>query len=288
MNWSLASVSEKARMDSTSGASQILISVLEELCNHVDDFDTLDREYLKRFAFSLHRAKPAMAPLFNLSNSILCLIEDYPSEKIPSDALRALFSRVLGEEKSANSKIAELARRKVDASRLITMSYSSTVMNTLRVMGQNRELMVTVVESQPGGEGRRTAKIISSYGIETELIPDSLVLSRMKDVEAAIVGADAVTSEGVVNKVGTYALTLAATNHRVPSYALCSWSKLCPMRFEDLGFVERRLGKNLTESSQMFESTPTESFHRFITDRGVLRPMDVKSKLKDYRKALAW
>jgi translation initiation factor 2B subunit (eIF-2B alpha/beta/delta family) len=60
------------------------------------------------------------------------------------------------------------------------------------------------------------------------------------------------------------------------------------MVFEDLGSVEKRLGKNLLKSSQTFESTPLDYFHRFVTDRGVLRPMDVRSKLKDYRKALAW
>lgn len=288
MTWSPAYLLDKVRTDSTSGASEILIFVLENLLEHVDDSATMNGADLKRLAFSLHRAKPAMAPLFNLSNSILCLIEDFPSGSIPSDPLHELLSKVLEEEKAANPKISMLARKMIEASRIITMSYSSTVLNALRAMAEDRELMVMVAESQPGEEGRRTAKIVSSYGIETELIPDSLVLSRMKDIEAAVLGADAITSEWVVNKIGTHALALAAINHEVPSYALCSWSKLCPVEPEDFGCVEKRLGKNLTESSQMFESIPIGRFHRFVTDRGILKPSDVGSELKDYRKALAW
>jgi hypothetical protein len=38
----------------------------------------------------------------------------------------------------------------------------------------------------------------------------------------------------------------------------------------------------------MFECTPIGRFHRFVTDRGILKPSDVGSELKDYRKALAW
>jgi len=288
MKRSLADVSEKVRNDTMSGASEILVSVLNDLRDQVAGADRLDREDLKMFALSLHRSKPVMAPIFNLSNSILCLIEDSPREKIPSTVLLSLFTRILREEESSNPSIAELANRQIEASRIITMSYSSTVLSALKAMGKDRKLSVTVAESRPGGEGRRTAKIISSCGVKTELIPDSLVPSRAKDADAALVGADAVTTEGVVNKVGTYALALAAMDHEVPAYVLCSWSKLCPMMFEGPGSVERRLGKNLLKSSQIFESTPLDYFHGFVTDRGVLRPMDVRSKLKDYRKALAW
>jgi len=285
---SLATISEKARTDSTSGASEILISVLMDLRDYVGGADKLDREELSMFAFSLHQGKPAMAPLFNLSNSILCLIEDCPFEKIPSDALDAMFAKAQREEESANPAIAELSKKRIDASRIVTMSYSSTVIGALRAMGERRDLIVTVAESLPGGEGRRTAKILSSEGMATELIPDSLVFSRVKDAAAAIVGADAVTSQGVVNKVGTYALALAAVNHEIRAYVLCSTSKFCRMKIDNLGFVERRPGKNLSRSSQVFESSPIDHFHRFVTDRGILRPTEVRSKLKDYRIALAW
>jgi translation initiation factor 2B subunit (eIF-2B alpha/beta/delta family) len=288
MKRSLADVSERVRNDSTSGASEILVSALRDLRDQVAGANELDREDLKKFALSLHRSKPAMAPIFNLSNSILCLIEDSPSEKIPTTVLLSLSTKMLRDEEAANHSIAGLANSQIDASRIITISYSSSVLGALKAMGKDRKLSVTVAESRPGVEGRRTAKIISLCGVKTELIPDSLVPSRAKDADAALVGADAVTTEGVVNKVGTYALALAAMDHEVPAYVLCSWSKLCPMVFEDLGSVEKRLGKNLLKSSQTFESTPLDYFHRFVTDRGVLRPMDVRSKLKDYRKALAW
>lgn len=284
----LSSLAKKVRVDTTSGASEILISILRDLDRHLRDVDELDRHELKEFAFSLHRAKPSMAPIFNLSNSILCLIEDHPQETIPLGLLRSLFTRILKQEEAANASIATVANRMIDASRIVTISYSSTVVSAIKAMGENRKLSVIVAESEPGGEGRNTADIIASSGIETELIPDSMVASRSRYADAAIVGADAVTPEGVVNKVGTYALALATRNHGIPAYVLCSQSKLSPMAFTDVHMTGRPLGKNLNRIEQTFESTPLDLFSRVLTDAGVVRPVNLRSELKDYRKALAW
>jgi len=42
------------------------------------------------------------------------------------------------------------------------------------------------------------------------------------------IGADAVTEQGVVNKVGSFALALAAREHSVPVYALAQRRKFLP------------------------------------------------------------
>lgn len=284
----LSTLAEKVRVDTTSGASEILISVLRDLNHLTRNVDGLGRDEVREFAFSLHRSKPSMAPIFNLSNSILCLIEDHPQEIIPSSLLRSLFTTILRREEAANASIAAVANRLIGASRIVTISYSSTVVVAIKAMGENRKLSVVVAESEPGGEGKKTADIIASSGIETELIPDSMVASRSRDADAAIVGADAVTPEGVVNKVGTYALALAAGNHDIPVHVLCSQSKISPMAFANVHMTGKRLGENLIRMEQIFESTPLDLFSRILTDSGVIRPADLRSKLKDYRKALAW
>jgi translation initiation factor 2B subunit (eIF-2B alpha/beta/delta family) len=71
------------------------------------------------------------------------------------------------------------------------------------------------------------AESLAAAGHDVTLTSDAALPGRLADVDAVLVGADAVLADGaVVNKVGTYPLALAARRADVPCLAVCARDKV--------------------------------------------------------------
>jgi methylthioribose-1-phosphate isomerase len=85
-----------------------------------------------------------------------------------------------------------------------------------------RRVQVIVPETRPLLQGSRlTAWELTRAGVPCTVITDNMVASRLRlgDITCAIVGADRIAANGdTANKIGTYALALAARAHGVPLY----------------------------------------------------------------------
>lgn len=239
----------------------------------------------EEFAIELHKAKPSIAPLFNIANTILLQIERGPSGV---DLLHESLMELHEMERRSGLRITELSLENIEGDSFMTISYSSTVAHVLRSMAKNRDIRVIVAEALPGGEGRQFARQLSGYNMDVELIHDSTVFARMGDVQAVLVGADSVTISGVVNKVGTRVLAEAARAFGIKAYAVCGWSKISPVALSDLVVHKNVLGKNLVEHVQVFESTPLELFNSIITDHMALSHCDMVKELMGKRIARTW
>lgn len=112
---------------------------------------------------------------------------------------------------------------------IVTLSYSSTVLATL----ERRRGRVIVAQSLPGGEGERMARALRRRGARATTVPDATLAAWVAEADAVIFGADAVTRRGVINKVGSRLLALAAKAERLPCYVVTDRSKftLPPSRF---------------------------------------------------------
>jgi methylthioribose-1-phosphate isomerase len=112
-------------------------------------------------------------------------------------------------------------------------------------------------------------------------------LLRQGGVDAVLVGADRIAANGdVANKVGTYALALAARHHGVPFYVLAPTSTFdpatatgadIPIEERDPGEVRAGFGR-LTAPTDVavwnpaFDVTPASLITAIVSDRGVHRP----------------
>jgi translation initiation factor 2B subunit (eIF-2B alpha/beta/delta family) len=101
-----------------------------------------------------------------------------------------------------------------------------------------------------------------------------------------LVGADGVLADGsVVNKVGTYALALAARDRSLPFYVACESLKISPRR--EWGDAEVEEGDpaevlpdaidGVTAHNVYFECTPARLVTALITEEGVFRPDQLSS-----------
>jgi translation initiation factor eIF-2B subunit delta len=141
---------------------------------------------------------------------------------------------------------------------LLTHSGSGSVIRALqRVRGKIGLVLCTT--SLPGGEGRALARRLERDGFETEVVPDAAIARACTEADIALVGADAVTQDGVINKVGTALVALGAQEAGIGCYAVAATAKIVPAE------VWR------PESSPAYESTPLELFDAVLTERGPKR-----------------
>lgn len=159
--------------------------------------------------------------------------------------------------------------------------------------GSLREALAT--ESRPLLQGARlTVYELSRLGIEHELLVDSAAagLIAAGEVDAVIVGCDRVAANGdVANKVGTYALALAARAVPIPFVVAGPTSTIdynCPsgaqiaIEERDPGEIRAVAGRQLTISgtrcrNPAFDVTPAALVTALVTERGVASPVDAAS-----------
>ena len=146
---------------------------------------------------------------------------------------------------------------------------------------QGKGIEVVACESRPLGQGARlTAWELTRLGIPCRVIVDGAAASLMarQDVDLVIVGADRIAANGdVANKIGTYALALAAGRHRIPFYVAAPRSTIDPSVATGDGIpIEERPAREIATApnaqvyNPAFDVTPGELVTAIITDRGVL------------------
>ena len=134
--------------------------------------------------------------------------------------------------------------RSTPALTMLTTSLSSMVLRTLieahkaalsgqgtsgsGITSSSKGLRVIVCESRPLCEGVTLARRLAAAGVQVTVITDAQVLGFMKEVDAVLLGCDAVVTEGVVNKVGSGILALAAQARDVPVLVVGDSLKVSP------------------------------------------------------------
>jgi len=279
--------------DRTSGAFELAGRAVQATLLLVKASADLPPErFLSRFSTFTRRllqAQPSMAPLLNLVNTLWLALEGTrkraPREVIEEEAGNFLAGMQVASEQVAKRGAGLLQRVET----VLTYSYSSTILSTLLLARrQGVRFSVLCSEGRPGGEGRNLAKLLAAKGIPVTLAVDAALPGLVHQVDLCLVGADAVQTAGVINKVGTYALALAACAKQVPFYVLCDSRKFLPkplerffrIREEKPGQIWRRPPKAVTVINRLFEQTPLQLLRGVISEEGLLSPEEVRKHLR--------
>jgi methylthioribose-1-phosphate isomerase len=153
-----------------------------------------------------------------------------------------------------------------------------------------RRVHVWADETRPLLQGSRlTAWELARAGIPVTVLADSMAASLMRAgrVDLCIVGADRIAANGdVANKIGTYALALAARHHGIPFYVAAPTSTFDPatptgdaieIECRDADEVRRGFGRQTAPDeaaihNPAFDVTPAALVTAIVSDRGVHRP----------------
>jgi methylthioribose-1-phosphate isomerase len=149
-------------------------------------------------------------------------------------------------------------------------------------------------ETRPLLQGARlTMWEMQQRGIDATLICDSAAAQVMREgrVEAVITGADRIAANGdTANKIGTFSVATFSKVFGIPFYvaapattfdlSLASGAKI-PIEqraAEEItsGFGPRTAPQNAKVYNPAFDVTPAELIAAIITDRGVIRPVNIE------------
>ncbi len=177
-----------------------------------------------------------------------------------------------------------------NAGALATAGYG-TALGVIRcAVERGKRVVVFADETRPFLQGARlTAWELVRDGIDTTVITDSMAAPLMRDgrIDLVVVGADRIAANGdTANKIGTYAVALAAGEHQVPFYVAA------PISTIDLDTpdgtripIEERSAREVTHVKSVrlapegarvynpaFDVTPHRLIAGIITERGIARP----------------
>jgi translation initiation factor eIF-2B subunit delta len=241
----------RCAQDRRSGAAEIAARAAEGLALLGSQRD------VARAARHLVRAHPAMAPLWRLGAATL-------GHRDHRAAARR-FASAIAAESTEVARAAEWAIPKRAV--VLTHSASSNVFSAL-TRHRNRIALVICTASIPGGEGRSLARRLERAGLETEVVPDAAIGRAAADASVALVGADAITEDGAINKVGTLLMALAAQEAGIGFYALAGTSKFLPARAWRPG------------DAPLYEATPLALVDAVITERGPMGTAAVRRAVR--------
>ena len=144
---------------------------------------------------------------------------------------------------------------------LATAGYGTAlgIVRSVAAAGKLRECVAT--ETRPYNQGARlTCFELAHDGLPSRLIADSMApaLMRLGEGDAVVVGADRVAANGdTANKIGTYALAIAAKHHGVPFVIAAPSSSVDLAIAEGSAIpIEERSHDELTHSPRWMGSDP--------------------------------
>lgn len=229
-----------------------------------------------------------MAPIFNLVNNVLLEVEPILELGPMRQRLRAVVENYRERMQNSSRDVAGLASDLIrEGMTVMTHSYSDTVLAALLVAKRaGRQIEVICTESRPICEGTMLATKLGREGIHATLIPDAAMLSCLPHAQLVLVGADAVTSKGLVNKTGTSILALAAQKRKKDIYALCASAKFLPARYrppeeapKDPAEIMSESVPNVSVRNFYFDVTPLTWLTGVVTEQRRMKPADVKKRL---------
>jgi translation initiation factor 2B subunit (eIF-2B alpha/beta/delta family) len=188
----------------------------------------------------------------------------------------------------AQEQVVEVGARCVRAADVIFIhSYTGTLLGVFRrAREQGKQFSVIATESRPYCEGRVMVSELLKLGIACTIVTDASIGSLIGRANKSMVGCDSILSNGsVVNKMGTYLLSLACHAARVPLYAAGSIFKLsmASVRGDEVTMLRRPddgaiapqdlpPDPSLQVENTIFDITPAHLVEGLITDQGLLPP----------------
>ncbi len=255
----------------TERALNYLYSLIDREYSSKDDF----LSFLEKECLRLSESQKSMISLRNELSYVLKGAEKGETLEEAKQKLKESVEERLCFIKETEATITQLGVSLItEGSQVLTHSRSSTVEKVLFRAYQEKSFDLIVCESRPNYEGRLLAEAFGKAGVPVTLVVDSAASFFNPDI--VLVGADSITPDHVINKVGTRFLASC-----FPVYVACSANKFTTedvvIEEKDPKEVLEEPYKNVSVRNYYFDRTPLTCMTGFITEYGILTPQEVKS-----------
>ncbi len=182
-----------------------------------------------------------------------------------------------------------------NAGALATVAWGTALAPLYVAHAAGRRFRVFADETRPLLQGARlTAWELHAAGLDVTVLCDGAAAALMRQgaVQLVLVGADRIAANGdTANKIGTYAVALAARAHGVPLYVAAPTStfdlslpdgRAIPIEERPADEIRRGLGREVVPPGVLcwnpaFDVTPAELITGLITERGIIRPVTAET-----------
>lgn len=233
-------------------------------------YKLMPSEESRKKLISLRPTEPMLLNILNMYNSI---------------SYRDLTKKLEEDQEKINLEVFKLIRNN---SIIFTHCHATSIINALiyaNKKGKHFEVLNT--ETRPKYQGRKTSRELRRVGIKTTMYIDAAALTALtqenkKNVDLILLGADAITKKGVINKIGSGMYAELARIHKIPLYIVSSSLKYSKKEVE----IEQRPSSEVwTNKKQIiknpaFEIIPRQDITGIISEFGILNYSDFIKKLE--------
>jgi translation initiation factor 2B subunit (eIF-2B alpha/beta/delta family) len=165
---------------------------------------------------------------------------------------------------------------------IFTHCHSTNVINALiYTKSKGKKFQVYNTETRPLFQGRKTAKELRKNNIKVTMFVDSGVSIALKKsqntkkVDLVLLGADAITDKGAINKIGSTTISQIAKDNEIPVYVVAdSWKYTNhnpEIEKRPLNEVWDRAPKNIKILNPAFEFIDKSLIKGVVSDLGNFR-----------------
>jgi len=232
----------------------------------------------------LFATRPTEPQMRNYVESAIHFLKTFPEQDVQAarHATAENIKRKLKEKQEWKERLVDIGSilllKVIRQKKLIiyTHCHSGSVTAIIRKASKKKRIEVHNTETRPLYQGRLTAKELAKARISVQHYVDSSVIEAMKEANLIMIGADAVTFDGVYNKVGSEMVALLAKQYHVPLYVCTSVWKFDPHH----EVIEQRKASEVWEhppkgvkiQNPAFEKIPLKLIKRFVCEEGILKP----------------
>ena len=303
-------VANSIKVMNIRGAPAIGVAAAMGMALATIEYSSLSKtEFLKSMedaANIIRSTRPTASNLFWAVNRIWKIISEFPDNPQEISELVIEESKIMAQEdinvnKSIGRHGSELLNdgdvvlTHCNAGSLATVQYGTALAPIRAAIEEGKSISVIADETRPRLQGAR----LTAYELDYDKIPVKVItdtssglLMRLGKINKVIVGADRITSDAVFNKIGTYLVSLAAQDNKIPFYVAAPSSTLSLNETIDDVTIEQRdsievsniLGKvqiipNGVEClNYAFDITPFRLVTAIITEHGVFTPEQLLEK----------
>jgi len=301
----LTTTAEAIRSMEIRGAGRIARAAAAALRDHAEMIFTESvtdfRDGMYQAADQLRSTRPTAV---SLPNAIHIVMRDLRAATDASDAHQSIIRNAESFIRSSETAVRTIgsigANQIHDGDTVLTHCNSEAALACIiEAKRQGKEIEVFATEVRPWNQGRLTIGVLNSHEIPTHFIVDSAVRFFINDIDLAIAGADAISTDGsVINKIGTSQIALAAHEARTKMIIAAETYKFAPLSIIGLEIpVEERAGSEVLPDeiaqkypfvrvrNPVFDRTPGEYIDLIVTEEGAIPPEYAPIIIRDH---LGW
>ncbi|MCC7553782.1 MAG: S-methyl-5-thioribose-1-phosphate isomerase [Methanobacteriaceae archaeon] len=248
----------------------------------------INGENLEKAAEDIKSSRPTAINLFWAVDRV------YNSDNTLDEALK-----IYSEDVETNLAIGQYGSSIIDegdtilthcnAGALACTEYGTALGVIRSAFSEGKDINVICDETRPRGQGARLSVWeLQEEGIPVKLIPDvaSGYLMSLGKIDKVIIGADRVAKGGIVNKIGSLLVGLAANNFNIPFYVAAPFStfdkdnSIFDTEIEERSQYEvthyggcRICPENTEVINPAFDIVPNNLITGIITEEGIIDPI---------------